>query len=101
MKRTRIISRSARLAPAALAATALAAGALATTGAGTAAAAANLLANPGFETGTLSGWTCAATDRVTTSPVHSGSGALAGAASAGDDAQCTQAVSVQPGSPTR
>jgi hypothetical protein len=35
---------------------------------------------------------------VTTSPVHSGSGALAGAASASDDAQCTQAVSVQPGS---
>ena len=66
--------------------------------AGPAAAAANLLANPGFETGTLSGWTCAATDHVTTSPVHSGSGALTGAASASDDAQCTQTVSVQPSS---
>jgi hypothetical protein len=69
-----------------------------TAAAGPAAAAANLLANPGFETGTLSGWTCSATDHVTTSPVHSGSAALAGAASAGDDAQCTQTVSVQPSS---
>ena len=63
-----------------------------------ASAATNLLANPGFETGTLSGWTCPAADHVTGSPVHSGSGALAGAASASDDAQCTQTVSVQPSS---
>jgi hypothetical protein len=35
---------------------------------------------------------------VTGSPVHSGSDALAGAASASDDAQCTQTVSVQPSS---
>jgi Fibronectin type III domain len=35
---------------------------------------------------------------VTTSPAHSGSGALAGAASASNDAQCTQTVSVQPSS---
>ncbi|MDX6336825.1 MAG: hypothetical protein QOG05_4165 [Streptosporangiaceae bacterium] len=101
MKRTRpralITTRPARLV-AVLAATVLAAAALATTGTGTAAAAANLLANPGFETGTLSGWTCSATGHVTTSPVHSGSGALAGAASASDDAQCAEAVSVQPSS---
>jgi len=53
---------------------------------GPASAATNLLTNPGFETGNLSGWTCSATDRVTTSPVHSGSYALRGAASSSDDA---------------
>jgi Fibronectin type III domain/Carbohydrate binding domain len=63
-----------------------------------AAAAANLLTNPGFEAGNLSGWTCSSTDSVTTSPVHSGSYALAGAASASGDAQCSQNVSVQPSS---
>jgi hypothetical protein len=59
------------------------------------AAAANLLTNPGFETGTLSGWTCdSGTGSVVSSPVHSGSHALAGAATSSDDAQCTQTVSV-------
>jgi hypothetical protein len=71
---------------------------LALTGAAPAGAATNLLANPGLETGTLSGWTCSATDSVTTSPVHSGSYALSGAASNSDDAQCTQTVTVQPSS---
>ena len=61
------------------------------------AASANLLANPGFETGTLTGWTCdAGTGSVVTSPVHSGTYALAGAATNSDDAQCTQTVAVQP-----
>ncbi|HET9894573.1 MAG TPA: carbohydrate binding domain-containing protein [Streptosporangiaceae bacterium] len=63
-----------------------------------ASAATNLLANPGFETGTLSGWTCSTIDSVTASPVHSGTRALQGAANNSDDAQCTQTVSVQPSS---
>jgi chitinase len=59
--------------------------------------AANLLTNPGFESGSLTSWTCdTGTGSVVTSPVHSGSYALAGAATSSDDAQCTQTVAVQP-----
>ncbi|WP_328991869.1 glycoside hydrolase family 18 protein [Kribbella sp. NBC_01245] len=59
--------------------------------------AANLLTNPGFETGSLSGWSCSGgTGSVVTSPVRSGSRALAGAASSSDQALCTQTVSVLP-----
>jgi hypothetical protein len=55
-----------------------------------------LVVNPGFEDG-LTGWTCdAGTGSAVTSPVHSGSNALAAAASGTDDAQCTQTVTVQP-----
>ncbi|MBC3841586.1 hypothetical protein GXW82_18890 [Streptacidiphilus sp. 4-A2] len=58
---------------------------------------ANLLTNPGFETGSLSGWSCdAGTATVATSPVHSGSYALQGTPSSSDDAQCTQTVTVTP-----
>jgi chitinase len=64
------------------------------TGAGPASAA-NLLANPGFEAGSLSGWTCSG-GAVATSPVHSGGFALAATATASDTAQCTQTVSVVP-----
>jgi len=61
-----------------------------------ASAASNLLSNPGFETGTLSGWTCdAGTASVVSSPVHSGSHALSGTPSSSADAQCVQTVSVQ------
>jgi Carbohydrate binding domain/Glycosyl hydrolases family 18 len=62
---------------------------------GSASAATNLLANPGFESGTT-GWSCSPLDTTATSPVHSGTHALSGAASNSDDAQCSQAVSVQP-----
>ncbi len=80
-------------------AAALLAGAFAVTVSMTpASAATNLLTNPGFETGTLSGWSCSTIDSVTASPVHSGTHALQGAASSSDDAQCTQLVSVQPSS---
>jgi chitinase len=59
--------------------------------------AANLLTNPGFEAGSLAGWSCTGgLGSVVGSPVHSGNGALAGAASNSDTAQCTQTVSVQP-----
>jgi Carbohydrate binding domain len=83
------------------------AGALALAGSGLAAvvfsaapataASSNLLSNPGFETGSLSGWSCdAGTASVVSSPVHSGSHALAATPTSSDDAQCTQTVSVQP-----
>ncbi|MEV6932491.1 glycosyl hydrolase family 18 protein [Dactylosporangium sp. NPDC051485] len=59
--------------------------------------AANLLSNPGFESGSLSGWSCTGSGSgAVTSPVHSGSYALNGNATASDNAQCTQTVSVQP-----
>ncbi|WP_235502573.1 MULTISPECIES: carbohydrate binding domain-containing protein [unclassified Kitasatospora] len=78
-----------------LGATVLAAAAALT--APTTAQAANLLTNPGFETGTLSGWSCTGgLGSVVSSPVHGGSKALAGAASASDNATCTQTVTVQP-----
>ncbi|HEY2575773.1 MAG TPA: carbohydrate binding domain-containing protein [Streptosporangiaceae bacterium] len=61
-----------------------------------AAAQTSLLANGGFEAGSLSGWSCSTLDSAVKSPVHSGSFALSGAASGSDFAQCTQSVSVQP-----
>ncbi|NUR63248.1 MAG: carbohydrate-binding protein CenC [Catenulispora sp.] len=57
----------------------------------------NLLANAGFEAGSLTGWTCdAGTAAVATSPVRSGSYSLVGTPAGQSDAQCTQTVSVQP-----
>ncbi|UNM14554.1 carbohydrate binding domain-containing protein [Streptomyces formicae] len=59
--------------------------------------AANLLLNPGFEAGSLSGWSCTGgLGSVVDSPVHEGTKALAGAASSSDNAKCTQTVAVQP-----
>ncbi|MFI8961612.1 carbohydrate binding domain-containing protein [Streptomyces sp. NPDC053493] len=63
----------------------------------TPAQAANLLTDPGFESGALSGWSCSGgLGSVVSSPVHSGAKALAGAASASDNARCSQTVPVQP-----
>src|SRR5687768_14520197 len=59
--------------------------------------AANLLTNPGFESGSLSGWSCTGTtSAAVTTPVHTGSWALSGGATASDNAKCTQTVAVQP-----
>ena len=58
--------------------------------------AANLLGNPGFETGSLSPWSCTGgLGSVVSTPVQAGTRALQGAASASDNAQCTQTVAVQ------
>lgn len=62
-----------------------------------AAAVANLLGDPGFESGPLTGWTRdAGTAAVLSAPVHSGSHALSGTPTSSDDAACTQTVAVQP-----
>ncbi len=59
--------------------------------------AANVLTNPGFESGSLSPWSCSGNlGSVVASPVHGGTKALAGAVSSGDIAKCSQTVSVQP-----
>ena len=60
--------------------------------------AANILSNPGFESGSLSPWTCTGNlGSVVSSPVHGGSRALQGAVSSSDNARCSQTVRVQPG----
>ncbi|WP_432886271.1 chitinase [Kribbella sp. CA-245084] len=62
---------------------------------GSASAATNLVTNAGFESGTLSGWSCPA-GGVTTSAPHSGSYALQATPSGSDIAQCSQSIAVQP-----
>ncbi|MEV6606015.1 glycoside hydrolase family 18 protein [Kutzneria sp. NPDC051319] len=62
-----------------------------------ASAATNLLANPGFEAGNTSAWTCSGATAVG-SPVHSGSYALAATPAGQDYAQCSQRVTVLPNS---
>lgn len=73
----------------------LCAGVLAFSGWTAAHAASNLVTNPGFETGNLSGWTCDPGDTVVSSPVHSGSHALQMNPSNSTTGQCTQTISVQ------
>ncbi|MEV4418066.1 glycosyl hydrolase family 18 protein, partial [Catellatospora sp. NPDC049609] len=61
------------------------------------ASAANLIANPGLESGSLSPWSCSAgLGSVVTTPVHAGTRALQGAPNAGNHAQCSQTVTVLP-----
>jgi|GEM_PF-644604 len=55
----------------------------------------NLVANPGFETGNLSGWSCQSGDTVVTSPVHSGSDAVQLTPSSSTDGECDQTITVQ------
>src|SRR5919112_5748117 len=57
--------------------------------------AANILTNPGFESGTLDGWSCPGGSVVST-PVRTGAHALNGAVTSSDYAQCSQTVAVQP-----
>jgi hypothetical protein len=73
-------------------------GAGAAKGAAVVAANTQLLNNPSFETGDLTGWSCGPDDKVVSSPVGDGSYALSGTPSASDTAQCAQTVSVQPNS---
>lgn len=62
---------------------------------GSASAATNLVTNAGFESGTLSGWSCPA-GGVTTSAPHSGAYALEATPSGSDIARCSQSIAVQP-----
>ncbi|MFJ7156533.1 carbohydrate binding domain-containing protein [Streptomyces sp. NPDC101118] len=58
---------------------------------------ANALGNGDFETGSLGPWSCSGgLGSVVTSPVHGGGRALAGAATASDNAKCVQTVAVRP-----
>ncbi|MFJ6938616.1 carbohydrate binding domain-containing protein [Streptomyces sp. NPDC101132] len=58
---------------------------------------ANALGNGDFETGSLGPWSCSGgLGSVVSSPVHGGGKALAGAATASDNAKCVQTVAVRP-----
>jgi chitinase len=59
------------------------------------AVAANIVANPGFESGNTSSWTCTGAS-VVSSPVHGGTKALSGTPQGQDFAQCTQSIIVVP-----
>jgi hypothetical protein len=54
------------------------------------------LSNAGFETGTLSPWTCQTGDAVVSSPVHSGSYAAKVAPTSNQTGECDQTVSLKP-----
>jgi hypothetical protein len=55
----------------------------------------NLVSNPGFETGSLSGWTCLAGDTAVSTPVHSGSYALQVTPTNVATGECDQVIAVQ------
>ncbi len=68
-----------------------------TSAAPSAVGAADVLTNPGFESGGISPWNCAGhPGSVVSSPVHTGSKALMGTVSSSDTAQCDQTVAVRP-----
>ncbi|MFF9650249.1 chitinase [Streptomyces sp. NPDC014622] len=76
----------------------LAAGGLAATAPSAAAADADLARNGGFEAG-LDGWSCTrGSGTVVGSPTHGGASALKATPSGGDNAKCSQTVTVQPDS---
>ncbi|XUL93594.1 carbohydrate binding domain-containing protein [Streptomyces galilaeus] len=54
------------------------------------------LTNAGFETGSLSPWTCTGGSAVVTSPVHSGSHSLQVTPSASSTGECDQTVTLSP-----
>jgi hypothetical protein len=54
------------------------------------------LTNAGFETGSLSPWTCTGGSTVVTGPVHSGSHALQVAPSSSSTGECDQTVTLSP-----
>jgi hypothetical protein len=54
------------------------------------------LTNAGFESGSLSPWTCQSGSTVVSSPVHSGSHALQVAPSSGTTGECDQSLTLQP-----
>jgi hypothetical protein len=59
--------------------------------------AADVLTNPGFESGSLSPWSCTGNPgSIVSSPVQEGSKALQGTVSSSDTAQCNQTVAVRP-----
>ncbi|MFJ6862602.1 chitinase [Streptomyces termitum] len=77
---------------------ALAAGGLAALSPAAQAADTELARNGGFEAG-LDGWSCSAgSGAVVSSPVHAGTKALQATPSGGDNAKCTQTVTVKPNS---
>ena len=54
------------------------------------------MTNTGFETGSLSGWSCDPNDAVVSTPVHSGSHALEVAPTGSTTGECDQTITVQP-----
>ncbi len=55
----------------------------------------NPVTNPGFESGSLSGWSCNSPDQVVTSPAHSGSYALQVTPTSSTTGECDQTITVQ------
>lgn len=98
---TMTVATSSSVAPASYPVTVTGSGASAThsatftltvTGAGSSGA----LSNGGFESGSLSPWTCQSGDMVVTSPVHSGSYALQVTPTSSQTGECDQAVTLSP-----